>query len=35
MRNILICGIEIGHDLFVNVDRCVSDNCVYVDDKDV
>ena len=36
MRNILICGYrDWAHDLFVNVDRCVIDNCVYVDDKDL
>ena len=36
MRNILICGYrDWAHDLFVNVDRCVIDNCVYVDDKDM
>ena len=36
MRNILICGYrDWAHDLFVNVDRCVIDNCVYVDDKDI
>ena len=36
MRNILICGYrDWAHDLFVNVDRCVIDNCGYVDDKDI
>ena len=36
MRNILICGYrDWAYDLFVNVDRCVIDNCVYVDDKDM
>ena len=36
MRNILICGYrDWSNRLFNNVDRCVIDNCIYVDDKDI
>ena len=36
MRNILICGYrDWAYDLYVNVDKCVIDHCVYVDDKDM
>ena len=36
MRNILICGYrDWSNRLFNNVDNCVIDNCIYVDDKDI
>ncbi len=36
MNNVLICGYrDWAFDLYCNVERCVTENCVYVDDKDM
>jgi len=36
MNNVLICGYrDWAYDLYFNVERCVTENCVYVDDKDM
>ena len=36
MNNVLICGYrDWAFDLYCNVERCVTENCVYVDDKDI
>tara|TARA_B100000287_G_scaffold51856_1_gene45801 strand:- start:2491 stop:3159 length:669 start_codon:yes stop_codon:yes gene_type:complete len=36
VKNILICGYrDWAFDLYCNVSKCVIDNCVYLDDKDM
>ena len=36
MNNVLICGYrDWAYDLYCNVYKCVPENCVYVDDKDM